>query len=440
MRLLGLRRIDLSRIVNELLQKERPIPLEFVADGVFIRGSIDEYLTSLGISSETTLRLEYRPASLPPTYSASYEHDDWISSVDVLSGSSPPGQNHVHSGHERIVSGCNNGSFQIWNMSSEVLATSPLTIDDPHIINGIRAVKFISPTRVISSTIQGQVTIWDYNDDGASLKPYVHLRGHQKSVASLETNTSSQRILSSSNDHTIRLWSIKKSENPEAPSSSQSQAPLNMAKRTKKSSTGPSCGALSMLKGHSAAVTSSMFAPTDHTVAYSASEDHKVITWDLTSSKAVDTRTTSSALFGLTALPALNLLAVGASPYHITLIDPRVTATSVAAMTLKGHTNRVVSLANDPTSDHGLLSGSHDSTCKIWDLRSIRRESDGTTASNSIFTIPRKSQVGKPKPEQGGESSVFAVAWDRDVGIVSGGKDGNVDVHRPHQPAAANGA
>ena len=402
-----------------------------------IRGS--DYLTSRGVSSETTLRLDYRPASLPPTYSASYEHEDWISSVDVLSGSSLAAQNQVYSGHERIVSGCSNGSFQIWNMSSEVLATSPLAVDDPRTMRGIRAVRFISPTRLVSSTIQGQITIWDYGEDGTSLKPYVQLQGHLKCVASLATSLSPQRIMSGSNDHTIRIWSTKNSENPEAPSSLSQSSP-NRAKRTKKSWTGPTCGALSTLKGHSAAVTSSIFSPTDNTVAYSASEDHKVITWDLTSSKAVDTRTTSSALFALTALPKLNLLAVGASPYHITLVDPRATATSVVAMTLKGHTNRVVALASDPASDYGLLSGSHDSTCKIWDLRSLRRESDGTAASNSVFTIPRKSQMGKPKPEQGGESSVFAVAWDRDVGIVSGGKDGNVDIYWPHQAAAAKGS
>ena len=436
----GLRRIDLSRIVNELLKNARPIPLEFFADGAFIQGTIDEYLTSSGLSSETTLRLDYQPASLPPTYAASFEHEDWVSSLDVLSGSSLAGQNKVEPGNERIISGCNNGAFQIWNMSSDILATSSLDIDDPQIVNGIRAVKFISPSRVVSSTFQGQVTVWDYIDHDASLKPYVHLDGHSKSVASLSINSSCQRILTGSCDHTIGLWSPKKSENPAAPSSAQSQTLSNKSnKKLRKASTGPICGALSILKGHSAAVSASMFSSTDDTVAYSASEDHKVITWDLTSSKAVDTRVTSSALFTLTTLPSLNLLAVGASPNHITLVDPRATATSVTAMTLKGHRNRVVSLASDPTSDHGLLSGSHDSTCKVWDLRSLRREIDGTTTSSPTFTILRKSQIGKSRPEQGGESSVYAVAWDRDVGIISGGQDGSVDIHRSHQLVTANG-
>ena len=315
-------------------------------------------------------------------------------------------------------------------MSSEILATSPSSNDDPRIVQSVTAVKFISPSRLVSSTFQGDITIWDYDSDVAVLSPQTGLHGHRSKVTSLAVSSSSTRILSGSYDNTVGFWSTERSENPEAPSVSQSQPSSSKTKKSKKSSSIPGCGALSMLKGHTDIVSASIFSPTDNTVAYSSSQDHKVITWDLTTAKAVDTRVTPSALFALAALPTLNFLAVGASPCHITLIDPRASATTVTAMTLRGHSNQVVSLANDPTTSYHLLSGSHDGTCKIWDLRSLRREGDGSTAPVSRLSIPRESQEGKRKPEQGGESSVLAVAWDRDVGIISGGIDGNLDIHR----------
>jgi len=41
-------------------------------------------------------------------------------------------------------------------------------------------------------------------------------------------------------------------------------------------------------------------------------------------------------------------------------------------MTLRGHTNAVVGLAPDPSSAFGLVSGSHDGTVRVWDVRSVR--------------------------------------------------------------------
>ena len=78
--------------MNRLLETERPLPLEFLVNGQFLRTSLDEFLTQNGISAETTLSVEYVKALIPPLYVSSYEHDDWVSSVDVLSQSSKAAQ------------------------------------------------------------------------------------------------------------------------------------------------------------------------------------------------------------------------------------------------------------------------------------------------------------------------------------------------------------
>jgi WD40 repeat protein len=152
-------------------------------------------------------------------------------------------------------------------------------------------------------------------------------------------------------------------------------------------------------------------------------------TWDLPTQSLVDTRTTSHSLLSITQLPDLHLIAVGTSARHITLIDPRASAINISAMTLRGHSNAVVSLARDPDSAYGLLSGSHDGTCRIWDVRSSRNEADGVVGESS-YTIQRESLKGEGKRVGGEGVKVFGVGWDREVGIVSGGEDKQLQINR----------
>lgn len=112
-------------------------------------------------------------------------------------------------------------------------------------------------------------------------------------------------------------------------------------------------------------------------------------------------------------------------------------------MTLRGHTNVVVDLAADPDSAYGLVSASHDGTCRVWDVRAGRSEKEGRIGS-SVFVIERESikdQDGSvaraKKPGGGGEGrKVFSVRWDREVGIVSGGEDRRVQINRGKTVAA----
>ena len=114
-----------------------------------IRTSLDDFLTQNGISSETTLGVEYIKALIPPLYVASYEHDDWVSSVDVLSSTSQSGRNAANDVEgiiqNKLLSGSYDSLLRIWNMSSEVIATG-----SGHTA-AVKAAKFISSTRVVSS-------------------------------------------------------------------------------------------------------------------------------------------------------------------------------------------------------------------------------------------------------------------------------------------------
>ncbi len=423
------RRYQLSTLVNRLLETEQPVPLEFLINGQFLRTSLDDFLTRNGISAETTLSVEYVKALIPPLYQASYEHDDWVSSVDILSASSQAGQwsadRYAGTVPERILSGSYDGMLRVWNMSSEIVATG-----QGH-TSAVKAAKFLSPTQVVSSGIDRTLRLWKYEDaetGSGSLTASLELYGHKSSVDDLAVHKPSSHILSASSDHSVGLWSTKRNNAPAAPESLLPAA--NKRRKLSQSKPIPQRGPLTLLHGHQSQVSSVCFDETDATVAYSASWDHAVKTWDLATSTCVDTRTTNQSLFSLCHLPDAGLLATGTSARHITLVDPRASATTVAAMTLRGHTNAVVSLARDPISSYQLVSGGHDGTCRIWDLRSVRREAGTERVGESVYVIERESAKGKARTVAGEGVKVFSVAWDAGVGIVSAGEDRRVQVNR----------
>ncbi|KAG8525521.1 ribosome biogenesis protein ytm1 [Bacidia gigantensis] len=432
------RRYALSTLVNTLRRSDQSIPFEFLINGTFLRTSLDEYLTANGISAEATLGLEYVRASLPPVYLASFEHDEWVSSVDVLSPSSPSVRssqrtNTVVPGQERIVTGSFDGLLRVWNMSSQVLATSTSASNGGH-TGSVKTAQFLSATHIASSGLDRCVRIWKYSENStelASLHPQLELYGHRDPIDSIAVHQSSNRILSASADHTVGFWSTKKSEAPTAPASLLPSSASQGAKRRKVGSSvsTPQRGPLVLLKSHSSDVTDTMFAPNDHTVAYSTSQDHTLKTWDLTTSTCVDTRITSSALLSVAALQSLNLVAAGKSPRDIILIDPRASATTVSAMNLRGHSQAVVSLDIDPDSAYGLVSGSHDGTCRIWDVRSSKSGKDGRVGA-CTYTIDRESLKDQGRNGIREGVQVFGVCWDKDIGIVSASADKRVQINR----------
>ena len=263
-----------------MLNTAQPIPFEFLINGQYLRTSLDEFLTENGISAETTLNVEYVKALTPPQYVASYEHDDWVSSVDVLSESSAAASwaNVTGSLQTSVASGSFDGALRVWNESQEILATGTGWHR-----GSIHATKWLSPTQIITAGTDRSVRLWDYTSSGttAKLSPKLELLGHKGAIDALAVHAPSSRVLTASSDNKIGFWSTKKSEGTtyEAP------APSASANKRRKISgpaiSTPQRGALSYLEGHSQHVKDVVFDARDSTVAYSASIDHSVKTWDL---------------------------------------------------------------------------------------------------------------------------------------------------------------
>ncbi|KAI1501104.1 ribosome biogenesis protein YTM1 [Biscogniauxia marginata] len=464
-----IKRYGLSRVLNSesMLDTPSPIPFDFLIDGTFLRTSLEDYLKTNGLSFESTLTLQYVRSLIPPVYQASFEHDDWISDVDVLSATSRAGVwsgDKFATGQDRLLSASYDGLLRVWNSSGNVIATSPAGGHGA----SIKAAKFFSATQVASAGLDRTVRVWKYAESAdrlsGTLRPALELYGHEATVDGLDVHGPSGRIISASADGSVALWSTSKSSAPAAPASLLPGAGASLSKKRKLASSSttspaPQRGPLSLIKIHSSAATAVIFDPADSTVAYSASHDHTVRTIDLTTSRVESTITTSHPLLSLCALRRANthasgsssssvLLAAGTSARHITLIDPRVSTSTTSVLTLRGHRNMVSCLQGSPTDEHALVSGSYDGTCRVWDLRSARagtRAEGGGGVSESVYVIEReKKKQDKSGSSRGGRddvpgrgAKVFGVAWDRDWGIVSAGEDKMVQINRGRDILAA---
>ncbi|CZT08021.1 probable Ribosome biogenesis protein ytm1 [Rhynchosporium graminicola] len=436
-------RYGISQILNSesMLDTGAPIPFDILVNGAFLRTTLEEYLTANGLSSETTIELQYVRSLIPPLYEASFEHDDWVSCVDVLSATSRAGSWDGHGvtvGQERLLSGSYDGLLRIWNKSGQTIATSASSSTGGH-SSSIKSAKYISPSQIASAGLDRTIRIWKYTEAedqlSATLKPTLELYGHKGGIESIDVWGPSNQILSGSTDGKIGLWTTLKNSAPEANASLISSGPTAKRRKLTTSTSTTQRGPLSLIASHSGPVNAVIFNPLDHTVAYSASQDHTIRTFDLTTSSLVDTRTTSHPLLSLTALPGIShqILAAGTSARHITLLDPRISSQSTQVMTLRGHTNKIVSLGQDPESRYGLVSGSHDGTCRIWDLRSSRqgtKDEGGGQVGEAVYVVERESHKGVKRPVGGDGIKVFGVAWDENVGIVSGGEDKMLQINR----------
>ncbi|KAI0381863.1 ribosome biogenesis protein YTM1 [Hypomontagnella monticulosa] len=450
-----IKRYGLSRVLNSesMLNTPSPIPFDFLINGSFLRTSLEEYLKANGLSSESTVILQYVRSLIPPVFQASFEHDDWVSDVDVLSGTSRAGVwsgDKFVTGQDRILSASYDGLLRIWNDSGNVLATSVAGSLGGHSAS-IKAAKFVSSSQIASAGLDRTIRIWKYAeaDDRLSgiLKPSLELYGHKACVESLDVHGPTGRVLSAASDGSVGLWTTSKSAAPAAPSDLLPGAAAGSgAKKRKITSAAPQRGALALMQPHSTAASAALFDPADPTVAYSASQDHTLRTIDLTTAKVESVITTSHPLLSLCTIQRGGsgvLLAAGTSARHITLADPRVNAATTAVMTLRGHRNMVTCLAAAPDSEYGLASGSHDGTVRVWDLRSARagtKAEGGGSVSESVYVIERESQKEKGRAKSdvpGRGAKVFGVAWDQRWGIVSAGEDKMVQVNRGRDLLAA---
>ena len=156
--------------------------------------------------------------------------------------------------------------------------------------------------------------------------------GHSGSVASVVFSPDGRRVLSGSEDNTLRLWEV---------------------------ATGR---LIRVFKGHSSSVTSVAFSH-DGAHVLSGSWDKTVKLWDATTGQLLRTfKGHSSAVTSVAFSPDGSGVLSGSEDKTLMLWDA---ATGRPVRTFKGHADGVTSVAFSPDGSN-VLSGSRDKTVKLW--------------------------------------------------------------------------
>ena len=436
---------------------------------VLLRSSLEAHLAAHGLSTEDTLEIECLPTTQPPSYNASLPSEDWVSCVSLhpsKKGSflvaSYDGSVSLYGGKQAVQAKFSGHAAQsalacCWLQSS-------IDGQDRAASGGFDSTVKVWTTSSSTSEEEGEMT--------TTTKTEFILAGHSGHVSSIKpsspssSTSSKQRLITSSWDHSVAIWSLDATYSiPSTSTSSSSTAALSTKKRRKLANAqATDQAALTLapavrLRGHTAVVSSALFDRTaDSGQAYSASWDHSVKVWDVETGSCSSSRvrlltltflypsmfliprvcvlqqTSDKVLISMDQLASANLLATGAMDRTLCLWDFRQDMTAIS-LTMTGHTAAVSAVSAHPTEPLSLVSGSHDGTVRVWDARSPKQSlfviKPTTTSTSALASktngVEASSEKQKEVDRLKGANKILAVDWDGKV-LVCGGEGKEVFV------------
>ncbi|WNG15045.1 TIR domain-containing protein [Cystobacter fuscus] len=223
--------------------------------------------------------------------------------------------------------------------------------------------------RILSGSEDASLKVWD----AASGSCLLTLSGHSDSVTACAWSPDSQRILSGSSDASLKVWDAASG----------------------------SC--LLTLSGHSAPVNACAWSPDGQRIL-SGSEDDSLKVWDAASGSCLLTLSGHSApVYACAWSPDGQRILSGSEDDSLKVWDA---ASGSCLLTLSGHSAPVTACAWSPDSQR-ILSGSFDDSLKVWDAAS----------GSCLLTL------------SGHSDSVTACAWSPDSQrILSGSSDASLKV------------
>lgn len=184
-------RYELSRLVNEALGLEKPVPFDFILEGKLLRVPLSEYMSTHGISAETTISLEYVPIISRPEEKSTEELPDWVSSL-ACNG-------------EFYTAGCYDGTVHVYDMNDNLLCKTA-THKKP--VKAVDCCKTAKSSLVASASMDNTVRLQQLQN--GSLKPLVTLTGHDSHVMNCKFSPDARLLVSSAWNGSILVWDIEK--------------------------------------------------------------------------------------------------------------------------------------------------------------------------------------------------------------------------------------
>jgi len=354
----SLGRYGLSEVVNHLLAKSTPVPLEFLTEegSRLLRVPLEKYLQASGLSGEAVLTLEYFPATQPPETTEGPHLPDWVSSI-----------HGVNQGFDGYVAGCYDGVLRVYNLDAS-LQSSTKAHAEP--INSVRVCKRSDQSLLFVTASKDRIIkMWRYQPgENTAIEGVANLRSHSNSVECVDFNADNSKIVSGDFSGGICIWSAHTE-----PSDQVSHPKRKKGAEGKKETTVAKAeqAPLVVFRAHQQSVASVVWgASSQPATAYTGSWDHSIRMWDMERQDAVTTLNGSKVVTALAYSPDLHLLASGHPDHKVRLWDSRGTSESLVKSTLSSHQQWVSSVEWIPDSPFLLCSVAYDGDLKIWDVRS----------------------------------------------------------------------
>ncbi|RXW24196.1 hypothetical protein EST38_g1638 [Candolleomyces aberdarensis] len=318
-------------------------------------------------------------------------HTDGVTSIAF----SPDGR--------KLVSGSHDGILILWDTTEGTIVCEPFTGHR----SGVTSVAF-SPRghRILSSSCDNTLLVWDAESalqggEEYPLTPFLDIPAHQDNVKSVAFSPDGSRIVSGSDDETIRLWDAATGEAisdirfhcsemdghhwqrfPLPPSHRQGVDVVAYSPDGEfiASAGGNSDGAIAVwhsasgelhhpiLRGHGGGITSLVFLPSSYYLV-SSSYDGTIRIWDIESGET---------LVGPLSPHDGWITSVAVSPDGASIAsasnDRTIRVFAAATMEeirqpLVGHEKGVNCVIFSPCSKY-IISASHDLTIRVWDVES----------------------------------------------------------------------
>lgn len=354
-----LNRQGLSQVVNHLLNTATPKPFDFLVDDLFLRSSLEKYMTQHGVSEESVLTLEYVEALPQPEKKRETNHPDWVSAVAVAD--------------DVIVTGCYDGHVRVYDVMGDCKAA----LKAHHgAVKGVsvQAIAGAASEYLVATSGKDQSgQLWVYSAATKQISAAAAFTGHLNSVDAVALRASGEHALTGSWDNTVRVWDTSAALSASTNSSSDAQP----KKKQKSSASGASAVTFRQLEaeivlvGHTSYVTGVAFHPQHAHQVVSGASDRSVRVWDLTTHSCAQTLTGNRAITDISV--NADGLVLSAHPDHcVRLWDPRAqqAGETVVQRTFSSHKEWVSAVAWHPTTATLFASASYDGTVKLWDARS----------------------------------------------------------------------
>lgn len=185
---------ELNTLVNTLIDEdasaEKATEFDFLVLGEFLKQKLGDHLKERAVSFEDVVRIEYVERFPAPEPQDCLLHDDWVSAVKA--------------NDKWILTGCYDNTVNLWTTKGKHVLTIP---GHTAPIKAVAWVSLNEQTGVFASASQDQTAmIWQWNIATNTVECVSVCKGHERGIDCIDTSPSSRLIATGSWDNLLKVW------------------------------------------------------------------------------------------------------------------------------------------------------------------------------------------------------------------------------------------